>query len=329
MGKFFQDKVCVYLDQFAVSNCAAPDSADEWQRLRVLLEAGVQQQRLVIPYSIEHLLESSLRDAARADAQDAFLFRLSGGLALLPESEITARLLMSAVRERPVGLGTFCRKLSERGFARRRGFQRAGELKRSLNEMLESGAGGINLIRTATAQTPAATQLMQQVTVHLKVQYYQQELLAQLENFARVGTIETKEAAFPQRTIPLWSTALLAQLVSQHRLTRPEAGQIKAAVEQFGLGVAAAPLFVRANLEAAMAFRHQRETPNDALDIQRLSAALPVADIVLTDKAKCFDVKSLRLDKQYRTEVYSGSRTELARFTQRLTELLASNAGLG
>ena len=107
MGKFHHDKYCVYLDQFAVSHCVDSAAPSDWQAIRALLEQGVAAQKLVVPYSLEHLLESSLSSEESAQLQDAFLFRLSNGWTFRSEGDVVTRLLLNRVRNRPIGLGTF------------------------------------------------------------------------------------------------------------------------------------------------------------------------------------------------------------------------------
>jgi hypothetical protein len=325
MGKFFKNQVCVYLDQFAVSNCANPNSSEEWQHLRTIIELGVANKALVIPYSNEHLLESSSRDAERAQEQDAFLFRISQGLSLMSEGDVTARLLLNLARKRLPSKSSFCQRVPVMGFAIQDGLQQFGTIKKGFNTMIEEAAVAVNYTRQFTAQGPRPNEPLRKTMLFLKEQYYTNELLSQLKKFAKHGFLERKTVVFPSRTIPLWSDALMVILISQLNMTQREARKIKESIEKHGLRVTAYPMFIRASLEAAMALKHQRETPNDYIDVQRLAVALPFADIVLTDKSKCFDIKEYSLHTLFGTEVYSGSREDLKQFTTRLSEIVNSS----
>lgn len=322
MGKYFNNKYCVYLDQFAVSNCAVANPADEWKEIKQTLLAGVHNETLVIPYSHDHLLESAHKDVSRAHEQDRFLFELSGGVAIRTEPDITERLLLNHGRKRPVGISNFCEKHAIMGFDKPDNFGRLGTRKTSFNAMIEEVAKPLNYLRPLTATTPCLNQQQREAVIAYKVRYYENELLFRLKKVARNKYWVPKSVPFAVQTVPFWADALLAGLLHKHGMTPLEAKRIKEALEKGGLKATAPPLFIRANLEAAMGLKHQKETPNDYVDVQRMAAALPVADLVLTDKAKCFDIKSLALDKLYKTEVYSGSWDDLQLFHQRLRKIV-------
>ena len=179
-----------------------------------------------------------------------------------------------------------------------------------------------NQLRKVTAGGPRLPPHLQQFLVERKRHYYQNELLGQLKTYARHGFTRQLTHAFTAKTIPRWSEEMLQVLIYDRAMSRAEARKIKELLETGGLEVAA-PLFIRATLEAAMEAK-QQQTPNDAMDIQRLAVALPFADVVLTDKAKCYDVKAHGLNTRYKTKVYSGSKTDLQLFQQRLSKLVAA-----
>lgn len=323
MGKYFDNKYCVYLDQFAVSSCASSTPQEDWREIKKLILIGIQNEQLVVPYSQEHLLESALRDAERAREQDRFLFNLSGGLSLRPEQDITARLLINCARKRTASIGTFCEKLPIMGFDLQNGFDRFGAVKREFNSMIGDAVKPVNYLREATTLTPGPTQQLKDFVLHRKMEYYKNELTSRLKKFARYGFFDRKTVSFSFQSIPLWADALMILLIRDYRMSPIEARKIKEALEKWGLKKAVPTLFIRASLEAAMALKHQQETPNDAIDLQRLGAALPFADIVLTDKAKLFDVKLFSLDNIYKADVFSGSKSELFRFKEKLKEIVA------
>lgn len=322
MGKYFKNKYCVYLDQFAVSNCALEHPSDEWVAIKELIVSGVQNGTLFIPYSQDHLLESAHKDLVRAREQDQFLFELSGGLSIRTEPDMTERLMMNYGRKRPIGVSNFCVKLPVMGFDLTDGFGQYRGVKSGFNAMIEEGATLLNLVRPLTALTPRHNQAQREEVILARVKYYESEVVFRLKRLARQSYWAPKVVPFAVQPVPFWADAMMQSLMHKHNMTRVEARRIKEAIEKGGMQAVAPPLYIRANLEAAMALKHQKETPNDYLDVQRLAAALPVADIVLTDKAKCHDVKTLALNKLFKTEIYSGSRDDLQRFSLRLQEII-------
>ena len=88
-------------------------------------------------------------------------------------------------------------------------------------------------------------------------------------------------------------------------------------------GIDAIPtLFIRASLEAMLAHKNAKETPNDQIDIMRMSVALPFADMVLTDRPRVHEIKELKLDKKFQTSVFSGSKPDLQEFATYLSEIV-------
>lgn len=109
MGKFFKNKLCIYLDQFAVINLS---ENQEWGDLLNLIQKGVREQKIVILYSTEHLIESSHKHFDKANAADKLLFELSSGFSIEIEVIAASKLLIAALRKRPVSTAVFSTTLS-------------------------------------------------------------------------------------------------------------------------------------------------------------------------------------------------------------------------
>jgi hypothetical protein len=63
--------------------------------------------------------------------------------------------------------------------------------------------------------------------------------------------------------------------------------------------------------------------PGDAADLEALALALPVCRLVTCDAFMADIVRRTRLDARYGTELFTGRRSDVARLTARLRELLA------
>jgi hypothetical protein len=327
MGKYFVGKMCVYLDQFAVSALVEgkftnSDRERIWGRIYELLRLGIEREKLVVPYSVEHLIETSAKGYAAAQTHDVFLFALSKGLTLQTSPSATCRLTINLARKRVIGVSTFFQKTQMPRLLQPGGVEYYNALNTTFRSMIDDITQVLNPLRAATAQAPKASVALQRYLVASAVAYYQDEIVNYLNKFSRYGFWEAKPVRIGKKTIPLWAEVILSNLWREHNITRREAKRAKELIIARGLQRTLPTLFVRAGIESTMATKHQKESPNDYVDIERLSVALPACDLILTDKAKVYDVKTLGLDKFFSVEVYSGSNDDLLAFANRLAQLV-------
>lgn len=320
MGKFISNKTVIYLDQFAVSNLSEEDS---WKEFLNLLNEGIRKEKLAVLYSTEHLIESCQKDYERAVNADRLLFTLSKGLSLETEAITTSRLLINVIRKIPSKASTYCLQIKKPVLEDKEKYENLRELKSTFNQMVGEGTSLVNQIRDATRVSKKGSIEFQKQSALATSVRYQKELEKRLKKFSRYGFYDRHPVTFSMHTIPFWADSIMDILINHHHLNRKEAKKGEDILNKQGLKKILPPLYVRTVLETMLAVKHQKETANDHLDIVRLCCAVPFADIVLTDKSKVYDIKSIGLDSDFNTEIFSGIKADLENFKKRLEQIMA------
>jgi len=318
MGKY-TSKMCVYLDQFAVSYFS---ENQKWSRLRDLLIYGVKCDKLFIPYSFEHLIESSQKDFERAKIVDDFLFSVSDGIRLETETVINARLLLFHVRKKPINKSIFTAKIEKSVFSNPMLFSDFRNLKQFYNQMVSEGTLVTNELRSAIRlnHNPDFSHLP--LFVNRTSEVYKGELVKRLSKFSKYGFYDKHDIRFSMITIPFWADTLINMLINEFGMTRSEAKKAAQILKQEGIKKIIPPLYVRASLESITAIKQKKELVNDHIDIVRLCSAIPFCDLIVTDKSKMHDIQMLGLHDDFKTEIFSGSNSGLLSFEKRIEQLI-------
>lgn len=319
MGKLFDYKTCVYLDQFAVSNLS---ENKDWMEVLDLLEKGVTSQKIVIPYSVEHLLESSQKDFEKAQIADTLLFKLSLGVGLEPEYATWAKLLIAAIRNKPITRHIYYHKVQQPAFENMHHFDKFKSLKATFNQWSLEASGNLNTLRAMIRNNNVPDLNHLKISVSATSHRYQTELENRLKKYSRYGFFDRREIHFTTHTIPFWADSLMDILTSTYFLTKQEAKKGESILKSNGIKKVIPTLYIRTALETILSLKQQHETANDYIDIQRLATAIPCSDIVLTDKSKVYDIKMLELDKEYKVQAYSGTQNDINNFIQHLKSIL-------
>ncbi|MBL0315732.1 MAG: hypothetical protein IPP69_08120 [Flavobacteriales bacterium] len=315
MGKYYSNKTLIYLDQFAISNLV---DQEEWFELRDLLYHGVQEGVFLIPYSAEHMLETSVRTYEKAKAADELLFSLSRKFALDSEPMITTCFLLFAIRKVPVDYRIFSR-IVQAPALEGNAILKYQLLNRTFREMVGESTMLLNLVRSVGNGKRADNQLLQ-IVLNEKKNQYLSDLLVRLKAFSLTGTYERQSVAFSMITIPYWADIIMDGLIGND-LTQVEASEGVRLLSQLGLNIVPT-IMIRASLEAIFSVKNQKETAADHLDILRLCVAIPFADVVVTDKSKVFDLQTLGFDEKFQTELFSGSTKDIERLHDKLALLM-------
>lgn len=121
MGKYFdRGMTCVYLDQDACSRVCTPTSESHgWKEIQAAVDLLHIKRRVIIPNSLEHVLETSRRSFHSLD-HDKRLRTLSLGYSLLPDCDITAGEICALARSRKLRRSDYfskrlIRSLAEQG----------------------------------------------------------------------------------------------------------------------------------------------------------------------------------------------------------------------
>uniref|UniRef100_UPI00404774FC hypothetical protein n=1 Tax=Roseivirga sp. TaxID=1964215 RepID=UPI00404774FC len=138
------NRIIIYLDQFATSGLFDSDSMTKWTVVGDLLKKGVIVKKLLCPLSPEHYLETSNKsEIYRNDLNKGFL-QYSDGYAFKTELEITSQLLISLIRKNNITLNTFLSKLKNYGLPTDHEWNDLSSKTREFNSMIEEATSLIN-----------------------------------------------------------------------------------------------------------------------------------------------------------------------------------------
>jgi hypothetical protein len=321
MGKFFPKATAIYLDQFAVSALCDDyeNKTEPWVTINKLLKKGVSKGRIVCPYSVEHLIETSMKNERSAVSQDINFANLAQNVKLRNEVDSTCRYIMSLIRSKRPTYHTYFQSFSKTALDVEWKRMKLQEQRNLLEEMTSEIFGMANVIRGASKHR--LTPSMRSFSFRLIQTQYEADLMERFFFMSTFGVFKTKTVTLSGTTMPYWADMLFHKLVTEYQMTREDALKGKQIIAEHGL-IKFPSIFIRANLEASMACNNKKETINDQIDVIRIAGALPAVDIMLTDGGKANDIRDAKLDKQFRTEVYSSKTADLINFTTRLQTLV-------
>lgn len=322
MGKYF-DGTCIYLDQFAVSNISDETAQPIWNDILLTLIEGVLAHKFAVPYSIEHLIETSGRERTKAEYADKLLYSLSRGLMLDSEPITTSRLVFGLAKDIEVDVNAYCSVGKKSGSANTEEMERYADLKKSFNNMAAEATGFLNEMREATRAKPSSLDAKRvQEAISATALRYQKELIHTLQQYRDTGEYDKRVVSFSFVEIPFWTDTIMSYLIASDLFHAEDANRVIEILTQKGVKEVVPTIYVRTALETMMALKRQKEIANDHIDILRLATAIPFCDVLITDKAKCYDIRTAGLDKQYSIDVYSSSPADVERFHMRLKEAL-------
>lgn len=314
---------CLYLDQFAVSNICNLSDNELWVNIYNLIVDGVKKKKLICPGSIEHLVETSGADKHRAVLQDNLLKELSYGWHFYHESDITAHYIMCKIRKIKVTKCHFIRKEVTRSYNEENVYGDLQGIKQTYSEMVEDAADGVNKIRKITRDGMRGNKQSRDSLISIIKNKNKKHLLDRFSILVKNGSYKPDPIKLAGYSIPFWADALCSILVSKHRMTRKEAKIAYELLDNEGVEIVP-PISIRASLEAMLANKNANESPNDHIDIMRIAAGLPFSDIMMIDGSKASDVKELKLDKEFKTSVYSGKEKNIPLFIEHLEQIIYS-----
>jgi hypothetical protein len=298
------------------------ETNETWLRIKNLIIKGVQDGKLIIPYTIAHLIESSTMIFEKAIDQDIFLFNLSDGKMLDEELKTTCKLLISNIRGQAIDSTTFFSKISSPILSSMEIFDKFTAIKSDHHLMVSEPLISLNKLREASAGGIRPDNKTKRTILSYRIGNYQNELNRRFDEFHKNSSFTGKEVKYSFTSIPFWADMVFVELITKHRMSRSEAYVGKSLVESMDLKALAPTLYIRVCLETAMGFKYKKENSNDYVDIMRLATGIPVADILITDKSKADDIRLMGLDKEYDTVIFSGSIMDLGNFTSILTSLI-------
>ncbi|RAU81330.1 hypothetical protein [Pontibacter arcticus] len=312
----------IYLDQFATSGMFDSTGIPEWEEIRSLLHTGVTMNKIICPMSVEHYLETSQKDSARAAHLDTEFYKLSMGYAFKAEPFITSQLMISAVRKNNITIRTFLHDKIKKGILEDEGnYQALHRQKIEFNMKAAEATVVAHHIRKIARHKKVDSKVGQSILAasrFITLSHFLERLNALLVH----GHIIIRPVSFPSGDIPNWIDSIIYQLTNRHRMTKKELKTLISHLRKFEF-TRIPTLDIRTSLSGLIAVNNKNENPNDQIDIGRIATGLALSDILLTDSQRKSEIQELGLDSKYRTKVFSGKKKDLEQLIGELKSIVA------
>lgn len=297
MGKFSK-KLTIYLDQNFISEIAKSESNKkvnpDFRRLYKILQKGVQDEKVVIPRSFFHDIETSIatsiKDAIRK--YQGFL----GQLPLNDDNTIKNYQIVSAAKR---FLGEDVDKEDwSWGFGKNPD-KRLQPFDIRINSNL---AGLFNYSIDDALKVTNVQKNIKELNINYKSQYLA-ELNAERKNFIN-NELYTMAWLFKSDTKKM----------------------IEFVRSDYFANIPIIKIYSMMWTHLLISHNHRPIKPSDFLDIKIISTYLPYVDILATDNFMCNTIKDLGLSKEYNTEVFSSKKMGLNEFVEEMQHRLPNIA---
>lgn len=303
----------LYLDQFAVSNLS--QGSEDWINIRQLINIGYQSGKIVCPISFEHLMETSGRTLDEAILHHNYFKSISGGLIFKADEMISAQLLMSKIRKYNNTINTFLSSKMNPTFSFEHHFESLQKARKKYYEVTSHQYSFHNetVEMQKNKRYDESIQLgFFSVIKSLHVSEFV-SILTHLYNFGRI--------LIPKKN-PTYYSTIVEILISKNKIKKIELKKLIDFLDADGIENIST-LDTRISLSAYSASISKKFSPNDSIDISRISSAIQLSDIMLIDKEKKKQLLHLKLDKKYNTKILCGAKTDL-RELEKLMESIVS-----
>lgn len=317
-------KKCIYLDQFAISEMVMPDITPVWLEIKNQLIELHELGIIYCPLSAEHFMETAKKDFEDAQEHDLFLNKLSDNYCFKSEAFISSQLLSSKARGNNITLKTYMYDNVKQIFKSKDNHAFFEKKNQELYEVIEDKSKDLNTIRnysTGEKLTPENKETFLRALKYLEAKKLIDRLtyLYENENIILEG-FQSKDSE-----ILNWTDLVINILLKKHKIKRKEV--LKLIFELKSNGFKNIPsLDIRTTISSLVAIYGKKESSNDQIDISRISVALPISNILLTDKKRKYEILETKLDKKYKTKIYSGTKSDLNDFIKELKKLHTAQA---
>jgi hypothetical protein len=313
-------KVCIYLDQFAVSDMVENQPAELWNEIKIQLFKLHSDGVIFCPKSSEHYFETSQKNHENSIFHDSFLDRLSDGWCFKPELFVSSQLISSYIRNNTIGFKTYMYDNVQNILESPVKYDQFSELSINFRGLITEAAGGINELRKHSRDVRMDSKTKKSF---LKVMQMQEpsNFISRLQDLYDANAIKIRGVSIGAQEIPHWIDLVIDQLLRTHKFTRLEVKKLINEFEKNGFKNIPS-LNIRFSLQNLAAVYQKKETPGDHMDFARLSTGMPLSALLFTDKKRKNELLELGFDTLYKTKIFSGTQTDLINFLAELNTLL-------
>ena len=309
-------KICIYLDQFVVSNLVDKTS-ELWKEIKNLLEIGHQKNLLYCPISHHHILETAKKELQNAIIHDKYFRNLSDGYFFKDELFLTTQLISSLIRKNKYTLKTFLvnqplKKIEDI-------YESINEVNNVFDQSINYKLSGVNELRKSLNNNVEKKVETQMFNFIRKME--SRNFIDRLEEYILKKQIIIRPDNYGKHDFPDWIDQILFVLTNKHSFKEKELKMFLNELKSNGFN--RIPTFnIKFSLEAYLTVKSKQENTSDQIDFGRITNGLLISDIFFTDKKRKFEITELGLDELYKTKVYCGTKSDLIEFKDYLNILV-------
>jgi len=303
-----QNKICIYLDQFVVSNFV-DETNDLWKEIKKKLEIAHSKNKIYCPLSTQHFLETAKKDFNNAIIHHEYFRKLSDNYQFKNELFLTTQLISSLIRANKHTLKTFLNTDKLKKFEEI--YNEINEQNKIFNESVNYKTSSQNEFRKVINNNcdKKTEEQFLNVIKSLEVENF----IKRLEEYLLKKRIIIRPDNYGKHEFPNWIDQILFQLTYKHKFKETELIQFLNELKTNGFK-RIPTLNIRFFLGAYLSVKNKQENTGDHIDIMRISNCLVSSDIFFTDKKRKFEILELKLDKEYDVKVFSGTEKDLLEF---------------
>ncbi|KAB8152918.1 hypothetical protein EZY14_011035 [Kordia sp. TARA_039_SRF] len=312
----FNNKTCIYLDQFVISDIIEAKNP-LWSQIKNLLEINHTRGNIYCPVSIEHILETVKKDLKGAIKHDSYYRKLSDNYLFKTEPFLTSQLISSLIRKNKFTLNTFLQEAKLR---------EVDEIYSDINKNNEifdeslkyklSGQNDLRRLLSPRQSNKSKSQLMKVIKA-MEVENFKNRL----EEYIKVKSLRIRADNYGKHQFPNWIDQILFQLTNKHKFKEKHFRILLSELKRSGFN-RIPTLNIKYSIGAYLAVENKQENTGDHIDLMRISSYLFSSDIFFTDKKRKYEICDLGLDKRYKTKVFSGVKNDLIEVANLLQKML-------
>lgn len=326
------------MDQFAVSNMydAAPTSA--WGLLCHAIQEKVSKGVLSCPMPLEHLYETVGRSnkdrtgnhndeySKKIIEQHNFFRELANGTAFYGYEEIAATEIIMLLRQGKINpiKSIYLHKALYAQIDISAIYEEGHAFNKENHKYNRNLTQGVNNLREITRpinkelrieNKESTTQSFLKAIVHLQTGRY----IDGLKDFYQKGYVKVRgvNCGTFEGT---HKVDLLIYKLTKKGINKRETEKLIQELETNGFDRIPS-MNIHSLLSADMALYDKQQVPNDEIDIDRAAVGLRISDYFFADNEKKQTIEKYRLDKRYKTKVYSGKKDSVLSLTEELSSL--------
>ncbi|MGA9212487.1 hypothetical protein [Kaistella sp.] len=310
-----QNKLCIYLDQFVISDILEGKNP-LWIEIKDLLELNFSVDKIYCPLSVEHILETVGKNFIDAKEHDIYFRKISDNYILKSEPFLTAQLISSLIRNNKKTINTFLAKSSLKNMV---------DLHSKVNSDYNKFNNGMT--QTLLPQNDLRKIINNKISTNVEAEmmnaikaFEVSKFKDRLTEYVTSKSIRIRPDNFGEHKVPNWIDQLLYQLTYKHQFKEKEFQSLLKEIATNGFN-RIPTLNIKFSLGAYIAIKNKQENSGDHIDVMRISSYLFSTDIFFTDKKRKHEICELGLDRKYNTLVFSGVKDDLLQFIDLLKKI--------